>query len=89
MWAEKGTLCGSGDMSIMSTQPGEDAGRGGVVMKPADASRQPQQAKGSSSSTLGAQLTTTIQCIHHGGSCEQRTARRREHWAAIGVRPYV
>lgn len=49
MWAEKGILCGNGDMSIMSTQPGDDAGRGGVVMKPVDASRQSQQAMGSSS----------------------------------------
>lgn len=30
-WAMNGTLWGNGDMSIISTHPGEDAGRGGVV----------------------------------------------------------
>jgi len=31
-WATKGILCGNGDMSIISTQPGdEEGGRGGVV----------------------------------------------------------
>ncbi len=30
-WAIKGILCGNGDMSIISTQPGDEAGSGGVV----------------------------------------------------------
>jgi hypothetical protein len=30
-WAVKGILCGKGDISIMSTHPGDEAGRGGVV----------------------------------------------------------
>jgi hypothetical protein len=41
VWAMKGALCGNGDMSIISTQPGDDeGGRGGVVKCPAHASHQ-------------------------------------------------
>jgi hypothetical protein len=30
-WDTKGPLCGNGDMSIISAQPGDDEGSGGVV----------------------------------------------------------